>query len=237
MLLGLLEDLKLKPKDLAFFTQNDAYGDAGYAGAMNALKERGVASPELLPHGRYPRNTVDVEDALARLLDPRVSPKAVIMVGAYKPCAKFIRLAKRYGLHAIFANVSFVGSLPLREELAADGEGVVVTQVVPHWNAALPITEDYRRATSELDFIALEGFAVGRAFVEALRIAGPNATSEDLVDALESGGPIDLGFASPFTLSKTNHQLSTRVWPTFIHKGEFVPMKNWADLRSAGTAP
>ena len=55
----------------------------------------------------------------------------LIMIGAYKPCARFIRLARKYGLDAVFINVSFVGSEALAKELGSDGDGVVVTQVVP----------------------------------------------------------------------------------------------------------
>jgi ABC-type branched-subunit amino acid transport system substrate-binding protein len=58
-------------------------------------------------------------------------PEAVVMVGTYKPCAEFIKLAKRIKLDAVFVNISFVGSNALAEELGEDGKGVVVTQVVP----------------------------------------------------------------------------------------------------------
>ena len=61
------------------------------------------------------------------------------MVGAYKPCAEFIKLAKQIKLDAVFVNISFVGSNALAEELGEDGKGVVVTQVVP-----LPRTPVFR---------------------------------------------------------------------------------------------
>ena len=53
------------------------------------------------------------------------------MVGAYKPCAEFIKLARRLKLNAVFVNISFVGANALAKELGEDGKGVVVTQVVP----------------------------------------------------------------------------------------------------------
>ena len=52
------------------------------------------------------------------------------MVGAYKPCAEFIKLARRLKLDAVFVNMSFVGANALAKELGEDGKGVVVTQVV-----------------------------------------------------------------------------------------------------------
>ena len=53
------------------------------------------------------------------------------MVGAYKPCAEFIKLAHRLKLNPVFVNISFVGANALAKELGEDGKGVVVTQVVP----------------------------------------------------------------------------------------------------------
>ena len=59
------------------------------------------------------------------------SPEAVIMIGAYEPCAKFIKLMKNKGSAAVFLNVSFVGANALGNKLLNEGTGVVVTQVVP----------------------------------------------------------------------------------------------------------
>ncbi len=233
MVRGLVRELGIAPRDLAFFTQNDAYGDAGFAGAVKALEQLGYADAARLPHGRYPRNTVDVEDALSRLLDPRVRPRAVIMVGAYKPCAKFIRLARQHGLDALFLNVSFVGSEALAAELGSAGDGVVVTQVVPLLDPTTPLVREYRAAVKPeaWNFVSLEGFAVARAFVVALEAAGPDATRERFIDALEGGAPIDLGFGAAPRLSKTDHQLSHAVWPTVIRRGKFQPLPSWTQLR------
>jgi len=232
MVRGLLEDRHLDPNDIGFFTQDDAYGDAGFAGAMKALEAHGFKHTEELAHGRYTRNTLDVEDALARLLDPRVHPKAVIMIGAYKPCAKFIRLAKKNGLKAIFVNVSFVGSAELLKELGSDAEGVVVTQVVPLWTADLPILAEYRESGLTPGFVSLEGFLVGRAFTEVLRRAKGELTPDGFVKAAESGTEFDLGLGSKQALSKTRHGFSAAVWPTVVHHGEFHAFSDWKELAS-----
>src|SRR6185436_11640120 len=218
-----ITELGIRPDEIAFFTQNDAYGDAGYAGGIAALKKAGYADAERLPHARYPRNTVDVENAVARLLDPTLQPRAIIMIGAYKPCAKFIRLARRHGLRALFVNVSFVIGDSLLRELAGDAEGVVVTQVVPPVDSDLAAVRDYRDAVpaGERSFVSLEGFLAARAFVEGLRRAGAGSTAEGFIDALEAAGPIDLGLGEPLEIDKTRHQLSNRVWPTIIEGGQF----------------
>lgn len=232
MVRGLTADLGIKPDEIAFFTQNDAYGDAGYAGGIAALKDIGYADAERLPHARYARNTVDVEGAVAALIDPTVHPRAVIMIGAYKPCAKFIKLARRYGLKALFVNVSFVIGDSLRAELGDDAEGVVVTQVVPPVDADLPAVREYREsvAAAETSFVSLEGFLAARAFVEGLRRAGPGANADAFVDALETAGPLDLGLGQPLEVTRSRHQLSNQVWPTVVDHGRFRALRSWSEV-------
>jgi branched-chain amino acid transport system substrate-binding protein len=232
MVRGLTKELGIKPEEIAFFTQNDAYGDAGYAGGIAALKEIGYADAEQLPHARYARNTVDVEGAVAQLIDPTIHPRAVIMIGAYKPCAKFIKLARRYGLRAAFVNVSFVIGDSLRAELGDDAEGVVVTQVVPPVDSELPAVREYRESVpaADVSFVSLEGFLAARAFVEGLRRAGPHATADGFVEALETAGPLDLGLGQPLEVTRSRHQLSNQVWPTIVDHGRFRALRNWSEL-------
>lgn len=235
-----ITELGIKPDEIAFFTQNDAYGDAGYNGGVAALKKLGYARAERLPHARYPRNTVDVEGAVARLLDPVLQPRAIIMIGAYKPCAKFIRLARRHGLRALFINVSFVIGDSLVRELGGDADGVIVTQVVPPIDAEVPAVREYRAAVppAERGFVSLEGFLAARAFVEGLRRAGAGATPETFIDALEAAGPMDLGLGEAMEISKTRHQLSNRVWPTIVEAGQFRLLARWTDAaRALGGKP
>jgi len=233
MIDGLVNELGLRPDQLAFFTQNDAYGDSGYNGAIAALKRLGYQDAERLPHARYPRNTLDVEAGLSRLLDPSINPRAIIMVGASKPCAKLIRLAKHHGLQALFVNVSFVLGDALNRELGPDGENVVVTQVVPSYESDLPVVKEYRGAidAKDISFISLEGFIAAKAMVEGLRLSGSSPTREIFIDTLEQGKPIDLGLGETHPLSKTRHQISDRVWPTVIKHGRFEQLDHWSQLK------
>jgi branched-chain amino acid transport system substrate-binding protein len=76
-----------------------------------------------------------VDDAVARLRAHKIPIKAVVMVGAYRSCAKFIEKTRDLYPNMIYTNVSFVGSTALAEELKLLGpryaNGVIVTQVVP----------------------------------------------------------------------------------------------------------
>lgn len=163
------------------------------------------------------------------LVEARVKPKAVILVGTYAANARFIKLAKQVVPSAMFLNVSFVGSAALNQALGADGEGVIVTQVVPHYDSPLPGVREFRAALARFapevppSFIELEGYLAAKALVEGLRRASPNITRERLVDALESS-PIDIGIGQPLQFGKAEHQGSHEVWLTVIRNQKFVPL-------------
>lgn len=232
---GLVEELGLRPEEIAFFTQRDAYGDAGYSGGVEALKRHGLKHESDIAHGRYERNTVVVENGLADVLMADPPAKAVIMVGAYRPCASFIELASSSGLEAIYLNVSFVGAEPLRQALGPLGEGVVVTQVVPHYQSQLPIVSDYRQAMEQyndslaLSFGSLEGYVSARILIKAINELEGEITRESIVDALERLGEFDLGIGEKLLLSPSQHQASHRVWPTVIRQGRLQPL-TWNEL-------
>jgi branched-chain amino acid transport system substrate-binding protein len=225
----------LEPEEIAFFTQRDAYGDAGFAGGMAALKRRGLKDEGRVAHGRYERNTIAVEGGLADLLSAAVRPRAVIMVGAYAPCAEFIKLARTTGLDARFLNVSFVGTQPLIDALGPAGEGVVITQVVPPLDTDQPIHREFRVALAASapeatpDLGGLEGYVATRVLVRALKAVRGPPTREGVVDALEGLGTFDLGLGAPLTLGPDRHQACDRVWPTVVKDGAARAM-DWSEL-------
>jgi ABC-type branched-subunit amino acid transport system substrate-binding protein len=226
----------LTPQEIGFFTQRDAYGDAGFVGGVAALRRHGLRDENKVIHTRYERNTLAVENALANLIMAYPPLRAVIMVGAYAPCGEFIRLAKEYGMEAVFLNVSFVGAEPLAEQLGELGNGVIVTQVVPHFDSNVPIVGQYRKALQGWDASAkpscasLEGFIAARFFCLALKTIDGPITQESIVTALEGLGEFDIGLGEPLRLSPDEHQACHRVWPTVMQGGKIVPFR-WEELK------
>lgn len=226
MVRGLLES-GISPHEIAIFTQNDSFGDDGYMGVIKSLQAAGYDQGHLLPHGRYERNTINVEQGLLTILEAPVKPKAIIMVGTYAACAKFIRIMKRVLPDAIYMNVSFVASNALKNALGSDGEGVIITQVVPHFESNLHLTREYLEdlksydSEAEPDFISLEGYIVARVFVEGLNRAGPDVDREKIIDAILSIKNLDIGLGAPISYTNDNHQGSQKVWSTVIRDGRF----------------
>jgi branched-chain amino acid transport system substrate-binding protein len=178
---------------IAVFYQNDAYGQAGLAGVERALKKRNL---DIVVKGTVERNTVDVKKAVDDM--SRAAPQAVVMVGAYKACAEFIKGMKKAGSTPTFWNVSFVGSKALAKELDKEGRGVQISQVVPFpWDSTVPVVKEYRRlmdeAKGEPGFGTLEGFIAAKVMVEGLRRAGKKLDRESFIKAMETIQDYDVG--------------------------------------------
>jgi branched-chain amino acid transport system substrate-binding protein len=206
----LTEDLKIKK--IAIFYQDDAFGRAGLDGVKAAMKKRGL---ELAEEATYERNTVAVKTALLALR--RAAPEAVVMVGAYKPCAELIKLAHKLDLNPVFVNISFVGASALAKELGPDGKGVVVTQVVPFpWDTSLKVVGDYQAAIKGTpDFVSLEGYLVGRLAIAALEKIGGEPTREGLLKVIKDTGRFDIGGLA-MTFGPTKNEGLDQVFLTVI---------------------
>ncbi len=205
-------------KRFAVFYQNDAYGQAGLAGMERAVKTRGG---EIVSRSTVERNTVEVSKAVAEIA-PK-SPDAIVMVSAYKSITAFVRAMKQGGYTGQFHNVSFVGSKALSDELGADGQGVVISQVVPFpWSQAIPVIREFTelaaKSKTDVNFSSVEGYLVARVFAEGLKRAGKTPTRETLITGLESMNAVDFG---GFTIgfSPANHNASRFVDLTIIGRG------------------
>lgn len=144
------------------------------------------------------------------------------MVGAYKPCAEFIKLARKTEFNPVFVNISFVGASALARELGPDGKGVIISQVVPFpWDASLKVVADYQAALKALDgkvepeFVSLEGYLAGRLVIAALALAGDQPTREHLLEIVRSTGKFDIG-GLVLTFSPTRNEGLDQVFLTVL---------------------
>lgn len=231
-----VEDLGLSK--IAVFYQYDAYGFDGLKGTELALKHYGLAP---VARGFYLRGTLDVEEGLERIAAS--GAQAVVMIGTYEPCAKFINLAKQSGFNPLFHNVSFVGAEELARRLPPDSDNVFVTQVVPPpespesktllWGAGeyIDLLKKYYPAERP-NSVGLEGYINAKVLVEGLRRAGPHLNRERFIDALESIRDFSLGIANTLDFSPTDHQGFDRVYFTRYKDGTFVLITDWHKIRT-----
>jgi branched-chain amino acid transport system substrate-binding protein len=204
-------------RSIAIFYQDDVFGRDGLAGVKLALKKRTM---ELTAEGTFERNTKAVGSALRTL--KRAEPEAVVMVGTYAPCAEFIKLAHKSGFNPIFVNISFVGANALANELGPEGQGVIISQVVPFpWDRSVQVVADYQAAENALDpglkpeFVSLEGYLSGRLAAAALEQTGPNPTRAGMLKVINDVGRFDIS-GTIMTFGPKMHDAPAKVFLTVI---------------------
>jgi ABC-type branched-subunit amino acid transport system substrate-binding protein len=221
----LVDVRRILPDEIAVFAQQDGYGDAGFNGVAKMLRKYNRNPDRALRVG-YKRNTSDVGEAVETLLKSRHPVRAVVMVATYKAAAKFIEKVKAERPDMVFSNVSFVGSQALADELIVYGgkvaEGVIVTQVVPLPHSKSTAVLKYQELLpkhslgEKPDFVSLEGYLAASLLIEGLKRAGPDFTTESLVDALEAMRGVDLGVGATMAFGMSEHQASHKVWGTML---------------------
>jgi branched-chain amino acid transport system substrate-binding protein len=234
MVKGLLQT-GIKPLDIALFTQRDGYGDAGYQGVIKAFHQFGFENTDQLAHGRYTRNSLNVENAVAELLDGPITPRAVIMAGGYAASAKFIKLLRQELPDVIFLNLSFVGDYSLKHALG-NVERVIVMQSVPPLESKLPIVELYLSSLQQFDVasepnsVSLEGFIIAKIFHQGLLNIEGNITKESIIDGLELLYDIDIGLGVDIHVDENRHQAIHDVWMTHFKAGKITSF-TWSMLQ------
>ncbi|WP_247648494.1 ABC transporter substrate-binding protein [Pseudodesulfovibrio sp. zrk46] len=220
-------------RKIAVFYQYDAYGFDGLIGTELALKEYGL---EPVARGSYIRGTLDITEAVEKI--SKSGAEAVVMIGTYGACARFINLARDEDYNPIFYNVSFVGAEELARRVGGGNATVLMSQVVPP-----PVDDGTDSAASQYvqlmnkyfpgespSFVGLEGFLNARILVEGLKKAGRKLTRERLVDAIESIRNYKLGPGMFITYGKHDRQGLDQVYFTRLQKGRFVPFTDWKTL-------
>lgn len=231
----LINDLGIKK--IAVFYQYDAYGFDGLIGTELALKRYGL---EPVARGSYIRGTLKVREGLEKIHES--GAEAVVMIGTYSACARFIRLAEAEEYNPIFYTVSFVGAEELARRIGKGDSTVLMSQVVPP-----PSLEGHEEGAAvqyvkllnkyfpgePTSFVGLEGFLNARILVEGLRRAGRDLTREGLIDAIESIRDFKLGPGLSITYGKNDRQGMDEVYFTRLKGGHFVPFTDWKSLKGA----
>jgi len=221
---------------IAVFYQYDAYGFDGLIGTELALKKFEL---EPVARGSYIRGTLDVQDGLERIR--RSGAEAVVMIGTYGACARFINLSEEEGFNPLFYTVSFVGA----EELAwrvgrVSPAHVFMSQVVPppeesgdESDSASNYVKLLRRYYPDdtPSFVGLEGFLNAEILVEGLRRAGRDLTREGFIKAIESIKDFKLGPGLTITYGPYDRQGLEAIHFTRLRDGKFVPFRDWAGFR------
>lgn len=217
---------ELNYSSIAILYQDDGFGRVGLDGVTAALEKRGMS---LAAKGTYTRNTTAVKKALLEIR--KAKPDAVVMVGAYRPVAEFIKTSKKLKFNPTFVNISFVGSAALAAELGDAGEGVIISQVVPFpWDASVPVVAEYQAALAMVDpdakpdFVSLEGYLTGRLAIEVLQQTGADLTRARFLETMAQLETLDFGGVSMAFGAGDNQGMEDVFLTRIIGPGEFAPI-------------
>ena len=225
---------RIPVRQIAVFAQQDDLGDAGFAGVAKAYRALGINDSALL-RLNYPRNTIEVDEAVNLLRLQKVPVRAIIMAASYRAAAKFIERTRNLYPEMIFTSISGVGGSSLAEELKLLGPryttGVLVTQVVPAVSGHSSAVLEYKNALTKYfpgeapDYASLEGFVAASILIDGLKRAGGQLDTEKLVDALEATRNLDLGLGVQLNFARSDHQASHKIWGTALDEtGRFQPV-------------
>ena len=225
---------------VAIFYQYDEFGFDGLTGTEIALRKHGL---EPVAKASYIRGSMDVEEAVDLICGS--DAEAVVMIGTYGPCAKFVRLAKQRKSAMVFHAASFVGTEELAKILGPEAEGIIITQVVPPpWETVLlPAADHYTRLLSRYfpdekpSFVGFEGFLDAIVLVEGLKRAGRDLSREGLIDSIEGIRQFSLQIANALDYGPTDHQGLRYVYFTQIREGKPALITNWEQIKKERSVP
>jgi ABC-type branched-subunit amino acid transport system substrate-binding protein len=166
------------------------------------------------------------------------NPEAVVMVGTYAPLAEFVKRARADKWKSVFLTVSFVGTEAFAKAAGKDGDGVIITQVVPPPSRQdLPTVVQYQAALKKYfpeaspNFVSLEGFVNAKVLVEGLKLAGRDLSRDKLVTAIEGIRDLDLGIGMKASYSSSRHHAFDVVYVTVLRDGEPTVLADWKLVR------
>jgi len=240
-------DNGINVSEICAYVQNDAYGMAGVEGiklalakqprtrkiikALDQLLAKEGENPErnnIGPVGVYQRNTLASRagyDSLKQWEQQQNTQcKLVVSVGTYNAIGRFAGYSRYKQDDWMISAVSFTGADNLKAVLGQFGvtDKIIITQVVPKLDSNIEIVRNARRDLGEnFGYVSLEGYIVGKMFVNALqKIDGP-ITRKKLLGVIEGKQFKVDGLALSFTRSNQGSELVTM---TYFSDNDFTQM-------------
>jgi ABC-type branched-subunit amino acid transport system substrate-binding protein len=215
-----------KKTKFAIFYQNDDYGEEGYIALVNSLQKRSL---ELVAEGTYKRNTLAISHALNEIRYSK--PEVIIIIGAYKPSARFIEKARNCcAENVIFAPISFVNSDALVRELNYNGNNILFSQTVPSFNDdTLKVADEYLNLLAFYypfatpTHVSFESFLAAKSVVMALKNVKGFLNTRGFLDELKL---LDKNALGEIPIEYKNSQLLNKVFLLKYKDNKFYTINN-----------
>lgn len=175
---------KVNAKNIALLVQSDKFGtevENGYLLAMQKYNIKPVVTT------RFRRNTDDIEQALAIMIDHDVD--AVAFVGTYSPMIELITQAYQQNFRPFFSSVSFVSSHDLFAGVKVPAN-ILVTEVTPEpRRCQLAVCQEFLEDIAKYKNIqpgqvVFEGYLNAKLFVEVATLCQHSLTRDCIIQKL-----------------------------------------------------
>jgi ABC-type branched-subunit amino acid transport system substrate-binding protein len=224
-----VEDLGVR--DVAVVYQNDDFGKSGLIGARLALEEHGVSLLEALP--------VEVADTdlASHAVRLRASgAEAVLMWLTPRHATILLGASGRLGYEPQWMASSVLADTPLLDDLTEGAwQDVIFASVGQLADSGHPLLTAYQAGAARLapdepaGAFFMSGFRFAEPLVEALRRAGPDLTTDRLIEALESLDGFQ-GIGPPLTYGPDRRQGSRSVFlARALEGGRAEPLTGWIE--------
>lgn len=184
-------------KRVGLVYQDDALGQDVIAGADAAARSHGI---ELAARAGYPRNTVEVGEAVTAMV--QAEPQVVLLGATTAAAIEFVRQYRKHGGLAMLYGMSIIDTRQLLAKLGPDGaRGFAFSVVLPlETQRTVAVNLEYLRLRdqskdADLSARSIEGFIAAKALVHALQsaAAGGMPTPAAVVKNLQAMRKVDLG--------------------------------------------
>ncbi len=214
-ILGAYVTQKFPGKKIAYFTQNDAFGQDGVIGLDKTIPGSSVVSRQVYQPGNQ-----DITPQVTAITESKADVIVAFTINAYTALLRVAQLKQGNTAQLV---VSSSGSDPttlaglLKAVPAQSGQGgspiqgmvtdaylTPLTDTTTGWYALFKKVRDQYAPNLPLDGNLNVGMATAYTFVQQLQAAGKNPTRQSIVDATEKGGFTGPGLV-PLGYSKTSH--------------------------------
>lgn len=214
---------ELNVKKIAFFYQNDAYGQGALEGARKALKNAGIKDWMEVP---YTRNDISFIAQVKTIED--ANPDAIIFLSTAVAAREFI---KNIGVsklkHKKLLGLDF-GDVEFKNFIKEKGLSFTFVNMVPNpQTSQLEIVKEFRKSAKEhnapVDIYTLEAYINASIFVDILKKVSSPITKEKILQAARDMHDYDFK-GLKLNFDSTNNQISNTVWLD-TGNAEWIPFK------------
>ena len=220
---------KMGFKKIGFLYQNDSYGRAGLAGCLQRLATYNMKLTEAIPV-----EPTDKDLASQILRFKNSGAEAVFMWVSPTLGAIAIKTSANVGFKTQWVSCDGLSDYPLMNKITGGlWEGVITGAFVPPPDSSDPLVVKYQKAAQRLTpeerwgVFYMGGIQFAEPLVEALKLVGPNLSTEACIEKLNTFKNWK-GLGGSITWTKNRHQGTDSVQ---IHKcgpgGKSILLQDW----------